>query len=98
MRWLKKRDGDGTLWPWTPILAKRSDMIEVERVEEARPAEKIAAIPAAGAPDVYAITDKAELREIGRKLTPPVTFAGNPTLTSMQAKLAEALGVAPLTE
>ncbi len=97
MRWLKK-ESDGSLWPYTDTLAKRRDMREVDAPAAPVKAERAAKADApvkADPPgiDPYSITDKEELRTIGKNLPTPVTFSGNTSLTTMQARIAEALGL-----
>lgn len=98
MRWLKK-EGDGSLWPWTEVLAKRRDMREVDGPDAAATVAGVS-VPSKPAPtgdlasiDPYSITDKEELRAIGKNLPTPVAFSGNTSLTTMQARIAEALGL-----
>ncbi len=117
MRWLQKRDGDGTMWPWTEALAGRKDMVEVREPDPAPVAPKklvvktkasapvkedaekpVPAVAQSGEIDIYAVTDKDELRQIGKLLDPPVLFPGNPSLTTMQAELAAVLGITPSGE
>lgn len=100
MRFLRKKGGDGTLWPWTSALARRSDMEEVIGGENiaSKPVDEGEGTktPAANAPDVYAITDKDQLRAIAKEAG--VALSGNVSLKTMQARLAEHFGIPPVTE
>lgn len=100
MRFLRKKGGDGTLWPWTSALARRSDMEEVMNVGGENiallPVDEDPKTPAANAPDVYAITDKDQLRAIAKEAG--VALSGNVSLKTMQARLAEHFGIPPVTE
>lgn len=112
-RYLKKID-DGSLYVWTPELAKRSDMIEVATASaEDGPVANASSTPApevpqggdgagdqhgstdgtgsstANAIDPLTITDKDELKRLLAERG--VKLAGNPSLTTLQVKLAEAL-------
>lgn len=100
MRFLRKKGGDGSLWPWTAALARRSDMEEVMNVGGENiallPVDEDPKKPATNAPDVYAITDKDQLRAIAKEAG--VAFSGNVSLKTMQARLAEHFGIPPVTE
>lgn len=104
MRYLRKKN-DGSLYVWTEALAKRPDMEEVNAPKLAPVSTAVEAPsapqlkePTPGQPaiDPYSITDKDELRKVGRENG--VVFAGNPSLKNMQAKLAEAMGVSAVVE
>jgi hypothetical protein len=96
MRWLTKHGGDGTLWPWTAALAKRRDMVEVDGPVAAVAAPVVAKAATTAAPDIYGITDKDELRQIGRDVG--IVFTGSPSLKNMQTRLAEHFNIPPVTE
>ena len=101
-KYLRRKD-DGSIYVWTETLAKRVDMEpcdapEIVRTPKAKAETKPEPSQNSGdqgagivltVDDVYTITDKAELRRLleGRN----IHVAGNPSLKTLQAKLAEAL-------
>jgi hypothetical protein len=92
-RYLKRND-DGSIYVWTEALAKRSDMVECDgpTAPHAKKAAAAAPAPTTGgdsALDVYAITDKAELKRLLSEKG--VKVAGNASLKKLQDSLAAAL-------
>lgn len=102
-RYMRIIGGDGYLWPWTEILAKRKDMEEVEApspfdgkpvVGKADASHKPAAAATAVDPvanpefDAYAITDKAELRKLLKEKG--IKVANNASLKKLQDALVGA--------
>lgn len=102
-RYMRIIGGDGFLWPWTEILAKRKDMEEVAApspfdgkpvVGKADASHKPAAAATAVDPvarpefDAYAITDKAELRKLLKEKG--IKVANNASLKKLQDALVGA--------
>lgn len=102
-RYMRIIGGDGFLWPWTEILAKRKDMEEVAApspfdgkpvVGKADASHKPAAVTAVDpvtSPeffDAYWITDKAELRKLLKEKG--IKVANNASLKKLQDALAGA--------
>lgn len=102
-RYMRIIGGDGYLWPWTEILAKRKDMEEVEApspfdgkpvVGKAdashKPADAATAVDPVASPefDAYAITDKAELRKLLKEKG--IKVANNASLKKLQDALVGA--------
>lgn len=98
-RYLRKIDGDGFLWPYDDMLARRSDFetVEVDGKSGKAPATETVTDQPPGVPnaggnegelDPYAITDKDALRSILAKRG--VKVAGNPSLKKLQDLVAKA--------
>lgn len=103
-RYMRIIGGDGYLWPWTEILAKRKDMEEVAApspfdgkpvVGKAdashKPAAAATAVDPVASPelfDAYWITDKAELRKLLKEKG--IKVANNASLKKLQDALAGA--------
>lgn len=98
MRYLRKIDGDGTLWPWTEALSRRRDMQEVTVANTPAPVPAAPADdkPVGGLPDVYSITDRDELRAIAKEHG--IKVGPNAAVTTMQSIIAAELGIPPVEE
>lgn len=93
MQLLRKKGTLEPTWPYHPMLALRPDMeiVPGSGVEVSTTVANDADIPVAdGALDVYAITDKDQLRAILRDRN--VKVVGNPSLKSLQDRLAGVVG------